>query len=75
MLGAFNTYEKDLLREYHYRLLKCFESAQRTTDAELCVLLSKRRMAYQERFWLRNLYATLDHGNICDIEINQCFTW
>ena len=42
MLGAFNTYEKDLLREYHYRLLKCFESAQRTTDAELCVLLSKR---------------------------------
>ena len=27
VLGAFNTYEKDLLREYHYRLLKCFESA------------------------------------------------
>ena len=22
MLGAFNAYEKDLLREYHYRLLK-----------------------------------------------------
>ena len=43
--GALNAYEKDLLREYHYRL---FESAQRTTDAELCVLLSKRRMAYPE---------------------------
>ena len=42
MLGAFYAYEKDLLREYHYRLLKCFESAQRTTDAELCVFLSKK---------------------------------
>ena len=71
VIGVLN----DLLREYHYMLLKCFESAQRTTDAELCVLLSKRRMAYQERFWLRNLYAILDHGNICGIEINQCFTW
>ena len=48
MLGALNAYEKDLLREYHYRLFKCFESAQRTTDAELCVLLSKRRMVYPE---------------------------
>ena len=70
MLGAFYVYEKDLLREYHYRLLKCFESAQRTTDAELCVLLSKRRMADPERFWLRNLYGILDHGNICGIEIS-----
>ena len=35
MLGALNAYEKDLLREYHYRLFKCFESAQRSTDAEL----------------------------------------
>ena len=48
MLRALNAYEKDLLREYHYRLFKCFESAQRTTDAELCVLLSKRKMAYLE---------------------------
>ena len=75
MLGAFNTYEKDLLREYHYRLLKCFESAQRTTDAELCVLLSKRRIAYPERFWLRTIYAILDHGNIFGIGISQWFTW
>ena len=75
MLGVLNAYEKDLLREYHYMLLKCFESAQRTTVAELCVLLSKRRMAYPERFGLRNLYAILDHGNSCGIEINQCFTW
>ena len=44
-------------------------------DAELCVLLSKMRMAYPERFWLRNLYGILDHGNICSIEINQYFTW
>ena len=51
MLEAFSAYEKDLLRKYHYRRLKSFESAQRTTDAELCVLLSKRRMAYiQEDF-------------------------
>ena len=48
MLGALNAYEKDLLREYHYRIFKCFGSAQRTTDADLCVLLSKRRMAYPE---------------------------
>ena len=46
MLRELKAYEKDLVREYHYRLFKCFESAQRTTDAELCVLLSKRRMAY-----------------------------
>ena len=46
--GALNAYDKDLLREYHYRFFKCFESTQRTTDAELCVLLSKRRMAYPE---------------------------
>ena len=48
MLGALNAYEKDVLREYHYRLFKCFESVQRTTDAELCVLLSKRRMSYPD---------------------------
>ena len=39
MLGALNAYDKDLLREYHYRLFNFFESAQRTTDAELCVIL------------------------------------
>ena len=70
-LGACNAYEKDLLREYHYRLLKYFESAQRTTDAELCVLLSKRRIAYPERFWLRTIHAILDHGNIFGIGISQ----
>ena len=42
VLRALNAYDKDLLREYHYRLFKCFESAQRTTDAELCFLLSKK---------------------------------
>ena len=35
MLGALNAYEKDLPHEYHYRLFKCFESARRTTKAEL----------------------------------------
>ena len=75
MLGVFYAYEKDLLREYHYRLLKCVESAQKATYAELCALLSKRRMAYPERFWLRNLYGILDHGKICGIEISQYFTW
>ena len=75
MLGAFYAYEKDLLSEYLYRLLKCFESAHRTIDAELCVLLNKRRMAYRERFRLRNSYVILDHENICGIEISQCFTW
>ena len=41
MLGALNTDEKDLLCEYYERLFKCLESVERTTDAELCVLLSK----------------------------------
>ena len=46
VLEALNAYEKDLLCEYYHRFFKCFESAQRTTDTELCVLLSERRMAY-----------------------------
>ena len=54
--GALNAYERDLLREYHYRLFKCFESDQRTTDAELCVLLSKRRTAHIQRFRLREIH-------------------
>ena len=41
VLGVLNTDEKDLLCEYHDRLFKCLESVQRTTDAELCVLLIK----------------------------------
>ena len=75
--GALNAYDKDLLREYHYGLFKCFESAQRTTDAELCVVLSKRLKGewHIQRFWLRNLYSVPDHWNICGIEISQCFTW
>ena len=32
--GALHAYEKDLLHEYDNRLFKCFESAQRTTDAD-----------------------------------------
>ena len=77
VLGALNAYDKDLLCEYHYRLFKCFESDQRTTDAELCVPLSKRLQGEWDiqRLWLRNLYSVLDHGNICGIEISPCFTW
>ena len=76
VLGALNAYDKDLPREYHYRLFKWFEPAQRTTDAELCVLMSKRGKEWHiQRFWLRNLYSVLDHGNICGIDIRQCFTW
>ena len=48
MLRVLNAYEKDLVLEYHYKLFKCFKLAQRSTDAELCVLLSKRRMVYAE---------------------------
>ena len=42
VLGELNAYDKDSLCEYHYRFCKCFESARITTDAELCVLMSKR---------------------------------
>ena len=28
---------------------------------------------YIKKFWLVNLYSILDHGNICGIEISQCF--
>ena len=48
MLRALNAYEEDLVRECHYRLFKCFDSAQRITDAKLCVFLSKRRMAHPD---------------------------
>ena len=34
VLRTLNAYEKDLLCEYHNRIYKCFESAQKTTDAE-----------------------------------------
>ena len=60
VLRALNAYDKDLLREYHYRLFKCFESAQRTTDAELCFLLGK---------------GLKEEWHIGGIEIIQCFTW
>ena len=41
VLEALSADDKILLSEYHYRLFKSLESAQRTSDAELCVLLSK----------------------------------
>ena len=50
VLRALNAYEKDLFREYQQSFFKCFESAQRTTDAEFFVLLSKWRIAYPEIF-------------------------
>ena len=39
------------------------------------VLWVKREWHIQ-RFWLRNIYflTILDHGNICGLEISQCFT-
>ena len=67
--GALNAYDKDLLCEYHYRFFKCLKSAQRTTDAELCVFWSKRRMAYPE------ICHIIDLGNNCGIDICQFFTW
>ena len=48
VLGALNAYDKDLLCEYHYSFFKYFESAQRTTNAEPFVLLSRWRMEYPE---------------------------
>ena len=41
VLEALSADDKNLLREHHYRLFKYLESAQRISDAELCVLLSK----------------------------------
>ena len=41
VLQALNAADKNLLCEYRHRLFKSLESAQRTSDAELCVLLSK----------------------------------
>ena len=70
MLGALNAYDKDLLREYHYRFFKYFESAQRTTDAELYVLLSKKRMTYPEILAQKFTFYPLDYVNIRDIEIS-----
>ena len=41
VLEALDAHDKNLFCEYRYRLFKSLESAQRTSDAELCVLLSK----------------------------------
>ena len=40
VLEALNPNDKNLHSEYCYRLFKSLESALRTSDAELCVLLS-----------------------------------
>ena len=56
MPRTLNAYQKDLLSEYHNRLFKCFESAQRTNDAELYVFLSKRRMEYPENLTQRFIF-------------------
>ena len=41
VLESLNTDDKNLHSEYRHRLFKSLELAQRTSDAELCVLLSK----------------------------------
>ena len=41
VLEALSADDKNLLNEYRYRLFKSLESAPKTPDAELCVLLSK----------------------------------
>ena len=41
VLKALNTDDKILLSEYRQRLFKTLESSQKTSDAELCVLLYK----------------------------------
>ena len=41
VLEASSAVDKNLLSEYRYRLFKSLESAQRTSDAEPCVLSSK----------------------------------
>ena len=49
---------KNLLREYYYRFFKCFQSAQRAADAELFLLLIKRRMSYPEVYVLSSTMET-----------------
>ena len=60
-----------MTKTYFVNIITCFSnvfaSAQKNTNAELCVLLSKRRMAYLEIFKFI-LYP-------CGIEISQSFTW
>ena len=41
VLEASSAVDKNLLSEHRYRLFRSLESAQRTSDAELCVLSSK----------------------------------
>ena len=41
VLEALNADHKNLLSEYRYRLFKSLELVQRTSDVDLCVLLSK----------------------------------
>ena len=41
VLEALNADDKNLLSECRYRLFKSLELVQRTSDVDLCVLLSK----------------------------------
>ena len=41
VLEALNADDKNLLSQYRYRLFKSLELVQRTSDVDLCVLLSK----------------------------------
>ena len=41
VLEALNADDKNLLSKFCYRPFKSLESGQRTSDAELCVLLNK----------------------------------
>ena len=42
VLEALNADDKNLLSEYRYRLFKSLGLVQRTSDVDLCVLLSKK---------------------------------
>ena len=67
MPQAFNAYEKDFLREYHYRFYECFESAQRTADAELCILLS----GHKEEWHIQRFRLTLSDIYILSLTMEQ----
>ena len=70
MLRVSNAYDRDVLREYHYRFFKCSKNHWCRTLYSFFLVKGEW---YIKKFWLINLYSILDHGNICGIEISQCF--
>ena len=62
VLEALNADDKNLLSEYRYRLFKSLGLVQRTSDVDLCVLLSKKEgisKSFQSEIYISSSTSTM----------------